>query len=45
MAVNDVLFHQLATVEFLSEENRSVANIFDSLHHVYGDSCVGASSV
>jgi hypothetical protein len=45
MAVNDVLYHQLDVVTFLLEENRSAANIFDLHHHVYGDSCMGASSV
>jgi hypothetical protein len=45
MAVNGALLCQHAMIEFLVKENSSAANIFDKLCHVYGDSCMGASSV
>jgi hypothetical protein len=44
MAVSDVSFHQYAVIEFLIKENSSAADISDRLR-VYGDSCVGASTV
>lgn len=45
MTTNDVSFHQSAVSEFPMQENCSVADIFIRIHHVYGDSYMGASSV
>jgi hypothetical protein len=41
MAVTDTLFHQHAVVEFLVIEG----NLAGVIYSVYGDSCMGASSV
>jgi hypothetical protein len=45
MAVNDVSFYQHVVIKFVLKENNSAVCFFDWLSHVYGDSCMGASSV
>ena len=45
MANNDVSFCQRAVIEFLAKEEIPTADIHHRLHHVYGDVCMGASSV
>ena len=45
MADNDVSFCQCAVIEFLVEEEIPAADIHHRLQRVYGDVCMGASSV
>jgi hypothetical protein len=45
MADNDVLFRQCAVIEFLGKEEIPTADIHHRLQRVYGDVCMGASSV
>jgi transposase len=45
MADNDVSFRQRAGIEFLVKEEFPVADIHHRLQLVYGDVCMGASSV
>jgi transposase len=45
MAVTDMLFRQRAVTEFLVKEGNSAAVIYERLRDVYGDVCMGASSV
>ena len=45
MADNDVSFRQRAVIEFLVKEEIPVADIHHRLLRVYGEVCVGASSV
>ena len=45
MADSDVLLRQRAVVEFLVKEDISAADIHHRLQRVYGDVCIGASSV
>jgi hypothetical protein len=44
MAVTD-MFHQRAVIEFLVEDGNSTGIIQGRLRGVYGDVCMGASSV
>jgi hypothetical protein len=44
MAVTN-MFRQRAVVEFLVKEGNSAGVIYDQLRGVYGDACMGASSV
>ena len=45
MADNDVSFRQRAVIEFLYKEDIPAADIHHRLQCVYGDVCMGASSV
>jgi len=45
MAENDVSFRQCAVTEFLFKEEIPAAEIHHRLQRVYGDVCMGASSV
>jgi len=45
VADSDVLLRQRAVVEFLVKEDISAADIHHRLQRVYGDVCIGASSV
>jgi len=45
MADNDVSFCQRAIIEFLVKEEIPAADIHHRLQRVYGDVCMGASSV
>jgi len=45
MANNDVSFCQRAIIEFLVKEEIPTADIHHKLQRVYGDMCLGASSV
>ena len=45
MADNDVSFRQRAVIEFLIKEDIPAADVHHRLQHVYGDVCMGASSV
>jgi len=45
MADNDVSFRQRAVIEFLVKEEIPAADIHHRIQHVYGDVCMGASSV
>ena len=45
MANNDVSFRQRAVIEFLVKEEIPTADIPHRLQRVYGDLCMGASSV
>ena len=45
MADNDVSFRQRAVIEFLVKEEILAADIHHGLQRVYGDVCMGASSV
>jgi len=45
MADNDVSFRQRDVIEFLVKEEIPAADIHLRLHRVYGDVCMGASSV
>ena len=45
MANNDVSFHQHAIIELLVKEEIPTADIHHRLQRVYGDVCMGASSV
>ena len=45
MADNEVSFHQCAVTEFLVKEEIPAADIHHRLQLVYGDECMGASSV
>jgi histone-lysine N-methyltransferase SETMAR len=45
MADNDVSFRQRAIIQFLVKEEIPTADIHYRLQRVYGDVCVGASSV
>ena len=45
MADNDVSFRQRAVIEFLVKEEIPAADIHHRLQCVYGDVCMGASSV
>jgi len=45
MADNDVSFRQCAVIEFLVKEEISAADVHHRLQRVYGDVCMGASSV
>ena len=45
MADNDVLFRQRAVIEFLVKEEIPAADIHHRLQRMYGDVCMGASSV
>jgi transposase len=45
MAVSDVSLRQRAVIEFLVKEGNSAGVIFERLRGVYGDACMGASSV
>jgi transposase len=45
MAVTDMSFRQNAVIEFLVKEGNSVGVIYKGLHDVYGDVCMGTSSV
>jgi hypothetical protein len=44
MAVID-MFHQSAVIEFLVKEWNSAGIIYEWLRGVYGDACMGVSSV
>jgi hypothetical protein len=44
MAATD-MFHQRAVIEFLVKEENSSGVIYERLRGVYGDACMGASSV
>jgi hypothetical protein len=44
MAVND-MFLQRTVIKFLLKEGNSVGVIYERLYGVYGDVCMGASSV
>jgi transposase len=45
VAVTDMSFRQIAVTEFLVKEGNSAGVIYDRLRGVYGDACMGASSV
>jgi transposase len=45
MAVMDTSFRQHAVIEFLVKEGNSAGVIYERLRGVYGDACMGASSV
>jgi transposase len=45
MAVTDMSFRQYAVTEFLVKEGNSAGVIYERLHAVYGDACMGVSSV
>jgi len=45
MADNNVLFRQRAVIEFIVKEEIPAAYIHHRLQRVYGDVCMGASSV
>ena len=45
MADNDVSFRQHAVIEFLVKEEIPTADIHHRLQCVYGDVCMGASSI
>jgi hypothetical protein len=45
MADNDVLFRQCVVIEFLVKKEIPGADIHYRLQRVYGDVCMGASSV
>ena len=45
MADNDVSFRQFAVIEFLVKEEIPAADIHHRIQRVYGDVCMGASSV
>jgi len=45
MADNDVSFRQCAVIEFLVKQEIPAADIHHRLQRVYGDVCMGASSV
>ena len=45
MADNNVSFRQRAVIEFLVKEEIPAADIHHRLQRVYGDVCMGASSV
>jgi transposase len=45
MVVTDMLFRQRAVIEFLVKEGNSAGVIYEQLRGVYGDACMGASSV
>jgi transposase len=45
MAVTDMSFRQRAVIEFLVKEGNSSGAIYERLNGVYGDACMGASSV
>jgi transposase len=45
MAVTDITFRQRDVIEFLVKEGNSVGFIYERLRSVYGDACMGISSV
>jgi hypothetical protein len=45
MAVADMSFRQRAVIEFLVKEGNSAGVIYEGLRGVYGDVCMGVSSV
>jgi len=45
MAVTDMLFRQLAVIEFPVKEGNSAAETYERLRGVYGDACMGVSTV
>jgi transposase len=45
MAVTDMSFRQHAVLEFLVKEGNSAGVFYERLRGVYGDVCMGASSV
>jgi transposase len=45
MAVTEMSFRQCAVIEFLLKEGNSAAVIYERLRCVYGDVCMGTSSV
>jgi hypothetical protein len=45
MAVTDMSFRHCAVIEFLVKEGNSVEVIYERLRSVYGDVCMGVSSV
>jgi transposase len=45
IAVTSMSFRQYAVTEFLVKEGNSAGVIYERLHAVYGDACMGASSV
>jgi hypothetical protein len=45
IAVTDMSFRQRAVIEFLMKEGNSAAVIYERLRGVYGDVCMGTSSV
>jgi hypothetical protein len=45
MSVTDMLFRRRAAIEFLMKEGNSAGVIYERLRDVYGDACMGASSV
>jgi len=45
MADNDISFRQSAVIEFLVKEEIPAADIHHRLQRVYGDVCMGASSI
>jgi hypothetical protein len=45
MAVTGMSFYQRAVIEFLVKEGKSAGVIYERLHSVYGDVCMGVSSV
>jgi hypothetical protein len=45
MAVTDMSFRQRAVTEFPVKEGNSAGVIYERLRDVYGDACMGASSV
>jgi transposase len=45
MAATDMSFRQRAVIKFLVKKGNSAGVIYKRLHGVYGDVCMGASSV
>jgi hypothetical protein len=45
MAITDISYRQCAVIEFLVKEGNSAGVIYGRLHGVYGDVCMGVSSV
>jgi hypothetical protein len=45
MAIADMMFRQGAVIEFLMKEGNSAGVIYERLRGVYGDVCMGVSSV
>jgi transposase len=45
MVVTDMLFRQRAVTEFHAKEGNSAGVIYERLRGVYGDACMGVSSV
>jgi hypothetical protein len=45
IVVTDMSFRQPAVIEFILKEGNSAAVIYQRLHDMYGDVCMGVSSV